>query len=113
MWGGYLECLKRLSQGWREGVWRVWESCLEDVGRLSGGCGKGCLEGVGRLSGGCGEAAWSVWEAVLGLWGGCLLDVGRLSSMCGQVVERLPGGFGEALWSNAVCRVCGGCQQGV
>ncbi len=64
--------VRRLSGGCREAVLRVYGSCLEFVGRLSGGfrrlsarCGEalwrlcgGCLEGVGKLSGGSGEAVW-------------------------------------------------------
>ncbi len=30
----------RLSVGHGKAVWRLWEGCLDDVGRLSTGCGK-------------------------------------------------------------------------
>ncbi len=59
-------CGKVVSRVWKL-VWRLWGGYLECVGRLSGCCGKplwrlsgGCREGVGRLSVGCGNALWRV-----------------------------------------------------
>ncbi len=89
----------RLSGGCGEVVWKVWEGCLEGVGRLCEGeyggseDTEGCqthlrepktaslhpfkrphdthLDGVGRQFEGCEEAVWRVWE-------GCFDGVGRL-----------------------------------
>ncbi len=45
-----------LSGGYGEAVQRVWECCMDSVGRPYGGCAEvvwrewgGCLDGVGRL----------------------------------------------------------------
>ncbi len=64
------------------------------VVKLSGGFSRGCLEGVGRrlvgmgrLYGGCG-----------GLSGGGVEVVWRVCGDCLVVVERLSGGYCEAIW---------------
>ncbi len=71
MLGGYLEGVWSLSGRCVEAGLRVWKECLEDVGRLSGGCGEdicrgwrvwgGYLVGLGMLSGGSGKAVWRMW----------------------------------------------------
>ncbi len=89
---------------------------MEDVGRLSGGCGKadfrvweGYLYGGDRLSGWCGVVVWWIREAVWKVWGGCLLGVGSLSGEYGETtlgmlggclegVGKLSEGCGEAWW---------------
>ncbi len=40
MWEVYLKGVGRLYTGCGEADWRVWESCQEDVGKLSRGYGK-------------------------------------------------------------------------
>ncbi len=45
--GRLIACVEMLSGLCGEAVWRVWEGCLDDLGRLSGG--------EGKLSRGCGE----------------------------------------------------------
>ncbi len=134
-------------------LWSVWKYC-----RVSGGCGGGCLEGVGRLSEGflkdvgrlsgrcrkavcrfgrlygvCGNVIYKMWERYLEDMGDCLMGVGRLSAGCGgccleglkscledwesclQDVRRLSGeygrqsdGCGEVVW-----RMWRGCQKNV
>ncbi len=54
-----MEGVGRLPRGCGEDVWRVWESYLLDVGRLSEDMA-GCLMGVGTLSAGCGQAVCRV-----------------------------------------------------
>ncbi len=78
MSGGFLQCFRRLFGRYGEGIWTVWGVLLEGVeGYLEGV--QGCLEDVGRVSGGCGEAVWRVKQ-------GCLEGVGRLSGGCGEAV---------------------------
>ncbi len=59
-------------------MWRVWERCLVDKGRLSGWCG--------WLSVGCEEAVWWVWEGSHEIVVRPFGDVARLSGGCGEVV---------------------------
>ncbi len=60
-------------------LWRVWEGCLDGVGRLSRGCGEAELR--------CGETVWRVWE-------GCMEGVARMSGVCGEGCQET---VGEAL----------------
>ncbi len=48
-----MEDVGRMSGDCEEAIWKVCESCLQYVGRLSGG--------YWRLYDQCGEAVWSVW----------------------------------------------------
>ncbi len=79
-------------------VWRVWEGCLEGVGRLPGQ--------FGRLSWGCGEA-------VCWMWGGCLACVGRWWRGYQGDLGKLSGAMLSVGCVEAVSRVCEGCPEGV